>query len=296
MSSIMRRRNGLKAYAAVVEGEVVVQTGEGLSDFQELERDLAAGRSDRFVFYAFDLLHVDGLDLRAVTLIDRKRALAELIADPASPLALSEHPEAEGSEVFARACAMELEGIVSKRRDGRYSSGRSDRWLKTTCRHRETFVVAGWAEKRGRFDGLYLGREEGGALTYAVKLEVGFSESDKRNLLARLRPLQTREQPITARRKFPKARWVQPAVLIDAEFRGRTSGGQLRHASYKGMREDLMDEAPKPRRPRRIPARSCSPTRPRRAIRSDRSSRTLSWCRTAPRPRARAAAACSRRT
>jgi hypothetical protein len=110
--------------------------------------------------------------MRAAELIDRKQVLAELLADATPPLMLSEYLEAQGLEVFARACEMELEGIVSKRADGRYRSGRSDLWLKTTCRHCETFVVAGWAEKRGKFDGPYLGREEGGALTAGLVASV----------------------------------------------------------------------------------------------------------------------------
>jgi bifunctional non-homologous end joining protein LigD len=136
-----------------------------------------------------------------------------------------------------------LEGIVSKRRDGRYRSGRNGDWFKATCRHRDTFVVAGWAEKAGgKFDGVYLGRHEDGDLVYAGKLEAGFSEDDKKRLLARLKELRTQKQPIEADRSFPKAKWVKPAVLVDAEFRGMTGDGPLRHPSYKGIREDLMEE------------------------------------------------------
>jgi bifunctional non-homologous end joining protein LigD len=233
----------LKTYAAVIDGEVIVPGAEGHSDFHALERDLAAGRSDRFAFYAFDLLHLDGYDLRVATLLQRKDVLAELLADAAEPIRLSEHLDADGAAVFAQACRLNLEGVVSKRKDGRYQSGRNDAWRKATCRHRDTFVVAGWAEKSGKFDGLYLARNAEGELAYAGKLERGFSEDDKKRLLALLAPLRARKPPITAPRKFPKARWVAPAVLIDAEFRGRTGEGLLRHPSYTGLREDLMDQS-----------------------------------------------------
>jgi bifunctional non-homologous end joining protein LigD len=174
----------LKTYAAVIDGEVIVPTPEGHSDFYALERDLAAARSDRFAYYAFDLLYLDGFDLRGASLIERKDVLAELLADSQEPIRFSEHVEADGAMLFKNACEMELEGIVSKRKDGRYRSGRNENWCKATCRHRETFVVVGWAEKKGRFDGLYLGRSEGGELVYAGKLESGFSDEDKKNLLA----------------------------------------------------------------------------------------------------------------
>ena len=169
---------------------------------------------------------------------------------------LSEHLGADGREVLVNACRLELEGVVSKLKDGRYRSGRNDDWDKATCRHRETFAVAGWAEKQGKFDGLYLAHNEGGGLTYAGKLERGFSEEEKRDLVARLEPLREPKPPIGMPRKFPKAKWVRPAVLVDAEYRGKTGEGLLRHPSYQGVREDLMDVAL--RAPRRASGRRAS--------------------------------------
>jgi bifunctional non-homologous end joining protein LigD len=125
--------------------------------------------------------------------------------------------------------------------DGKYESGRTPQWMKTTCRHRETFVVAGWAEKKGKFDGIYLGREQIRKLVYAGKLERGFTEDDKARILKLLAKLETKRQPIAAPRKFPKARWVKPKVLVDAEFRGKTGEGLLRHPAFKGVRRDLME-------------------------------------------------------
>jgi bifunctional non-homologous end joining protein LigD len=235
----------LKTYGAIIDGEVIVPTPEGRSDFHALERELGSGRSDSFVYYAFDLLYLDGFDLRGASLIDRKKVLAELLAGVRGAIQLSGHTTADGAEVFRRACELEIEGIVSKRKDQPYRSGRTDNWHKATCRHRDTFFVAGWAEKQGRFDGLYLSRNEEGELVYAGKLERGFSEDDKKYLLARLGPLRTKKQPFAAPRRFPKAQWVRPAVLVDVEFRGKTGDGLLRHPSYEGVREDLM-ETPRP--------------------------------------------------
>ncbi len=100
--------------------------------------------------------------------------------------------------------------------------------------------MVGWAERKGKFDGIYLGRKEKGELVYAGKLERGFSEDDKRLMLKRLTGLRIGKRPMsTARKTFPKARWVKPIVLVDAEFRGKTGEGLLRHPSFKGVREDL---------------------------------------------------------
>lgn len=193
------------------------------------------------MFYAFDILHLEVLDLRGCKLLDRKRVLHALLENVKGPIKYSEHLEADGREVYQSACDMELEGVVSKRTDSKYESGRTATWIKTTCRHRETFVVVGVAEKAGKFNGIYLGKREAGHLAYAGKLERGFSEIDKVRLLTMFERLKTKKQPIAASRKFPKARWVKPNVLIDAEFRRRTGDGLLRHPSFKGVRRDLMD-------------------------------------------------------
>jgi bifunctional non-homologous end joining protein LigD len=132
-------------------------------------------------------------------------------------------------------------GILSKRLDGKYHSGRTALWRKSTCRHWETFVAVGWAEKAGKFDGIYLGREDQGILVYAGKLERGFTDADKKRILQMFERLKSKAQPITAPRKFPKANWVKPKVLVDAEYRAKTGEGLLRHPAFKGIRRDLMD-------------------------------------------------------
>jgi bifunctional non-homologous end joining protein LigD len=105
----------------------------------------------------------------------------------------------------------------------------------------DTFVVAGWAKKEGKFDGIYLGRQEGRRLVYAGKLERGFTEDDKKRILALFERLKAEKQPIEAPRRFPKAQWLKPRVLVDAEFRGKTGDGLLRHPAFKGVRRDLME-------------------------------------------------------
>jgi bifunctional non-homologous end joining protein LigD len=172
--------------------------------------------------------------------VDRKEILQLLLDGVPYPIVYSDHLEGDGPTIVRQACRMELEGIVSKRRDAPYVSGRGSYWIKKPCRKRDTFLVAGWAEKRKKFDGIYLATKRGRELVYAGKLERGFNARSEKAILARLRPLAAAKQPMTASRAhFPKAKWVKPVVKVEAEFRGKTGEGLLRHPSFKGIREDL---------------------------------------------------------
>jgi bifunctional non-homologous end joining protein LigD len=229
----------LKTRTAIIDGEVIVPTETGLSDFGALESDLGSGRSDRFIYYAFDLLYLDELDLRGCALVDRKKVLQVLLADAGAPLAYSEHFETDGAVLFKQACSMQIEGLVSKKKDGRYQSGRVNNWMKMTCRERETFVVAGIAYKGEKFDGIYLGRQTGDGLQYAGKVEHGFSEAEVKKLKARAKKLVVKRSPLTTKVSKPKAAWLKPQLLADVEYRAVTGAGKLRHPSFKGLREDL---------------------------------------------------------
>jgi len=239
--SLVAATGSINTHAAVIDGEVVVPLENGVTDFGALEGELKQGGSDRIAFYVFDLLYLDGYDLRRCALVDRKEALRLLLAGVPYPIVYSEHIEDyDGLLVSNEACRMELEGTVSKRANSPYVSGRSTHWTKKPCRTRDSFLVAGWAEKRGKFDGIYLATEEGGELVYAGKLERGFDDKKEKEMLAELRPLTTSKKSIVSRRaRFPKARWVKPQVMVEAEFRGKTGEGLLRHPSYKGIRRDI---------------------------------------------------------
>jgi bifunctional non-homologous end joining protein LigD len=241
VQSIVIATGAINSYACIIDGEVVVPAEDGKTDFGALESELKQSGSERLAFYAFDLLYLDGWDLRAAALIDRKKALSELLKGVAYPIVYSDHlDEISGPAISRQACLMELEGTVSKRRNAPYVSGRSAYWIKKPCRKRDTFFVAGWAEKRKKFDGLYLARKEGPQFFYAGKLERGISDTEAKALLTELKPLAVSKQPMQASRlRFPKAKWVKPRLLVDAEFRGRTAEGLLRHPSFKGVREDL---------------------------------------------------------
>lgn len=138
--------------------------------------------------------------------------------------------------MFKRACQIGIEGIVSKRADGLYVSGRSNAWTKVTCRTRETFFVAGLAYNKRKFEGIYLARRDD--LSYAGKVENGFTPQSHRELETKAKGLATTRCPLSTRVNKPKARWLNPEVMVDVEYRALTEG-KLRHPSLKGIREDL---------------------------------------------------------
>jgi bifunctional non-homologous end joining protein LigD len=139
------------------------------------------------VLVAFDLLYLNGYDLRKLPLLERKAHLKKLIAD--TDVQFSESFEVDSREMFKHACKVGLEGVVSKVRDSRYVSGRSNDWVKKTCAQRETLIIAGFALKEKKFDGINLGRRKGKDLVYAGKVDLGFDTASAKDLQARLKPL-----------------------------------------------------------------------------------------------------------
>jgi bifunctional non-homologous end joining protein LigD len=176
--TLTRALTGFPARTAILDGEVVVPDAEGIPDFEALYADLAGNRTERLLYYVFDLLYLDGQDLRRTPLIERKRLLWERTSTGIMErLRYSEHLEGNAEAMFEHACRMRLEGIVSKKRDSRYSSGRSESWLKTKCVKRDSFPIIAFVEKLGakprRIASLHIGRWEGGRLLYAGKAKPG---------------------------------------------------------------------------------------------------------------------------
>jgi bifunctional non-homologous end joining protein LigD len=241
----------------IIDGEATVFGSTGLPDFQALRRELAKRHSDRLVYLAFDLLYLDGYDLRSAPLIERKRALQDLLAKPPPKLVYVEHYEVDdGEAVYRHACKLKLEGIVSKRRDSPYRSGRQESWLKLKCTKSDTFPIVAFVEKLGarprRIASLYLGRREGDRLIYAGKARSGYTEEVAREVRERLDPLIMKRSPLSVPIKKPKATWVRPAVQAEIEYGGITDDGLLREAVFKGLRDELsMAPLPTPGRARR---------------------------------------------
>jgi len=203
----------IKASSAVVDGEIVVPAADGTTDFSVLQNELK-GKSKSIVLVAFDLLYLNGRDLRKLPLIQRKAELKKIIAG--TDIQFSESFEIEGTEMFAHACNLGLEGVVSKVRDSVYAGGRGNNWVKKTCAQRETLAIAGYALDEGKWDGIYVGRRKGNDLIYAGKVDHGFDKGSAADLQKRLKPLIRKTQPY-AKRTAHKGVWVEPKLLAEIE-------------------------------------------------------------------------------
>lgn len=235
---------GLGVESAILDGEIVVETPRGTSDFAALQADMAEGRADRFRYYLFDLLYLDGADLRDRPLEDRQARLAGVLAQPRGPLRLSEPFAAAGDVILRHACQLSLEGVVSKKRGAPYRSGRGKDWIKSKCAERQEFVIGGFAPstaRDGAIGSLALGHWEAGRLIHAGRVGTGFDRRAAEDLFRRLEPLARKDSPFAdpldarARRDLV---FVRPELVAEVEFRGRGAQGLLRHASFHGLRED----------------------------------------------------------
>ncbi|TIQ29245.1 MAG: DNA ligase D [Mesorhizobium sp.] len=246
----------LKCRDAVIDGEIVVLADSGVSSFPLLQAGLSAGRADRFIYYVFDLMRLDGKDLRREPLVERKQALAELLGNQPenSALRFSHHFHEPGKIMLQHVCRMGLEGVVSKRADAPYRSGRGLTWIKSKCTLRQEFVIGGYlpSDKTGRgLRSLLVGYFEGGKLRYAGRVGTGFSGKVLADLKKKLDGLKAKDSPFSA--AVPKGKgltWVKPQLVGEVEFRSWTSDRIIRHASFQGLREDkpaeeVVQEKPK---------------------------------------------------
>ena len=229
----------ISAGSAIIDGEVVVPAEDGNTDFSVLQNELK-GKSTKIVLVAFDLLYLNGYDLRKLPLIERKAHLKKII--DGTDIQFSESFEVDGSEMYAHACKVGLEGVVSKVRDSRYHSGRSNDWVKKTCAQRETLTIAGFALDGNDWDGIYLGRRKGEDLIYAGKVDHGFDKTSAADLRERLTPLIRKTQPYT-KRIAHKGIWVEPELLAEIEYRAKSAEGKVRHPFFKGFGKTYETEA-----------------------------------------------------
>ena len=224
----------INAGSAIIDGEVVVPLANGTTDFSMLQNELK-GKSTKIVMVTFDLLYLNGYDLRKLPLFERKALLKKNI--DGTDIQFSESFEVDGREMFKHACKTGLEGVVSKVRDSRYPNGRSNDWVKKTCAQRETLTIAGYALDGSKWDGLYLGRREGSDLIYAGKVDHGFDRDSAKELQARLKPLVRKTQPYS-KHIAHRGIWVEPSLMAEIEYRAKSAEGKVRHPFFKGIRED----------------------------------------------------------
>jgi bifunctional non-homologous end joining protein LigD len=212
-------------------------TREGRSNFSELQTDLASGKQRRMVFYAFDLLFLEGFDLRKSPQIERKRVLEMLFEETKlqSPILYSDHLVSDGNEMFAHSCKLGFGGIISKNAEAPYRSDRNEGWLKVKCVQKGKFPVIGFVKDPTGVAALYLGKREGKELRYIGKVGTGWSRTVSSEIRKQLNTVISPKSKLKPIRK-PRATWVEPSFFAEVEVRDITSEGMLRQSSFKGLK------------------------------------------------------------
>jgi bifunctional non-homologous end joining protein LigD len=232
----------LPATEAILDGEVISTEENGKANFSQLQDDLSKSRYDRMVFYAFDLLYLEGYDLRASPLIERKQLLQQLLTNE-GPIRFSEHFDTDGASLFRQACTLGLEGIISKSKIAPYKSERNESWVKVKCSQTARYEVIGY--KNGATS-LYLAKRDGKDLIYVGKAGTGFTQSMIIQLHKLMKPITLAEMPLAKKpdRKNKIDNWAAPKYWAEVEYRDITTDGLLRHTTFKGLYESKKSKTP----------------------------------------------------
>ncbi|HHV12965.1 MAG TPA: DNA ligase D [Clostridiales bacterium] len=230
--------------AMVLDGEMVITDAAGRTDFQALQNHMKNPGTGNLTYIVFDLLALDGIDLRERTLVERKEMLEALMKDAPKNLYYSRYVRGNGKESLAAACGSSLEGIIGKRADSVYSGTRDGDWIKLKCAKRQEFVIGGYTlsdKKTSGVSSLLLGIYEAGELVYAGRAGTGMSEADRSDLEERFKDIRRPEPPFKLAPE-PRAKemvtWLEPLLVAEVKFAEWTKENLLRQASFQGLRED----------------------------------------------------------
>ncbi|KON79690.1 DNA ligase D [Azoarcus sp. PA01] len=243
MPQLVTALAALKLDGSWLDGEIVVNGDNGLPDFQALQNAFEQGASARIVYYLFDAPWLSGDALAPLPLVERKRQLAAALAGgDGGPVVYSEHFAGDVRAALEQACHLGLEGLIGKRGDARYVSGRSRNWIKLKCRPRQEFVIGGYTEPSGAREGfgaLLVGLyDDAGALNYCGKVGTGFDRATLERLARRLAALERKDAPFARKPRGAGQHWVRPTLVAEVEYAGWTRDNLLRQASFAGLRED----------------------------------------------------------
>ncbi len=245
LRSVADAIGALEIHSALFDGEVVVLASDGTTSFADLQAAFQEGARFPLTYFIFDLLHLDGRNLRNLPLLERKEILSTVLAGLPSTgsIRISEHMGGDGKTVFDNACRLGAEGIVSKLAQGKYVPGRSNGWLKLKCYREQEFVIGGFTLPSNGIRGvgaLLLGYYKKGRLLYAGRTGTGFTQKTHRMMRERLEAIQSETSPFA---NVPAGmsrgvHWVKPKLVAQVAFANWTTDNLVRQAAFKGLRED----------------------------------------------------------